>query len=663
VTGTPQEFLEEPGRHRPGAARLTLLGNFVLHADGGPVAIPTKKNRALLAILALSPNGQATRERLCGLLWGERGEEQARSSLRQALAVLRRELGPGNGILKTRDDVVALHLPDLDIDVLQFDRWSRGEVEQLRGAAALLQGELLADTSLHEEGFDEWLAGERRKLSERAIAVLDGLAARERGPAQIGYARRLVEIDPLREASHRALIRAYHLAGETALAIKQYELCCDILKRELGVDPAPQTQQLRRSLAARPEPRRQAAAPAVGEASPTRPAEGGPETEAPSIAVLPFHNLSGDAEQQYFSDGLTEDLTTDLTKVPGLKVIAAHSALQIRGDGVDPAEAARALKVRYIVQGSVRQVPGSIRVNAKLIDAANGVVKWADRYDRRLEDIHDIQTEIARQIAGVFTGPVPLPGERYRPKSLEAFDLVMRGRKEWRNSDETGARAAPLFERAVALDPNYGEAYRWLACGQALSWLHFGAAEEPNRRLSMINARKAVECDQGDAAAHAILAFILMYERQWDAASAEFEIALKLNPNDGDAWSNLSDLRVMEGRGREAVHCAERALDRNPRPLGSFFWLLGQAQIAAGDLEDAVTTLRREETYATGSRRFLAAALALQGRIDEAHDEARLFMAANPHFSIRHWAETQPFRDLAMRDYFIEAYRKAGLPD
>ena len=654
--GQPQNMIA-PGN--PAPVRLSILGAFCLTHGVAEIPVAAKKSRALLAVLALSPNLQASRERICGLLWSDRGEDQARSSLRQALAVLRKELGVLEAsILTVRDDMLGLVPQAVDVDALGVLQASAGaDVEALRRAAESCRGPLLADVAVRDAGFEDWLGTERRRLAGAAIVTFEKLSGFETGAAAVSAARRLIDLDPLREASHRTLMKSLASTGEAALALQQFEACRAILKAEFAVEPAAETFRLRNDILKGhlvPAVANVAAAPSAGpNSNPPR----------PSIAVLPFVNLSADPEQQYLSDGLTEDLITDLSKVPGLAVIAAHSALKFRGVTVDPSVAANELGASHIVQGSIRRLGESVRINAKLMQAATGSVLWADRFDRRMEDIHDLQSEIVRQVSKTLSGPAPQPVERYRPASLEAFDLVMRGRKEWRNSDETGVRAAPLFEKAIALDPDYAEAYRWLACGQGMSWLHFGGPEDPLRRLSMINARKAVACDPGDAASHAILAFILMYEREWDMASAEFDIALKLNPQDGDAWSILSDLRVMEGRGRDAVYCAERSLDHNPRPLGSFFWLLGQAQIAAGDLDDAVKTLRREETYGTGSKRFLAAALALLGRMDEANGEARLFRAANPHFRISRWAETQPFRDVAMRDYFVDAYRLAGLPD
>jgi tetratricopeptide (TPR) repeat protein len=223
--------------------------------------------------------------------------------------------------------------------------------------------------------------------------------------------------------------------------------------------------------------------------------------------------------------------------------------------------------------------------------------------------------------------------------------------------------AIPLFERAIALDPHYAEAYRWLALSQVNAWAYMSHPMDPFRQQSMALAKRAVELERDDSGSHWALAFVLLHERRWDESAKEFETALRLNPNDADAWTQFADLKSYEGRGVEAIAFIEKAFRLNPRPPGYYFWQLGVAQYAAGHYEAAVKTLRNEATYRTESRRVLAAALAQLGRLQEAREEAKLFLLGNPHFSISHLVETVPFRDLAVRDREVEGYRKAGLPE
>ena len=640
---------------------LHLLGGFkALNETGQEITIPAKKNRALLAILALSPSGGVSRERLATLLWSDRGEDQARSSLRQTLTVLRKELAAVRpSVLVIDDQRVALARDAIETDAVLIVSLSHStEVQSLRRAVNLYQGELLAEASVNDPVFEEWLGSERIRIRDLMTSIFDKLLPLVPAVDRVALAKRLLALDPLREASHLSLMTAYADSGERSLALQHYSTCRDLLKSELGIQPGVEIEELRRNLQSDNFSDR----PVV---KATSLASGIIGDNKLSIAVLPFANLDTNQTIQMLADGLTEDLITDLSRISGVFVIAAHSIFKYRAIESEVTAVARDLNVRYVVKGSLRQVNDRLRLNSQLIDTESGAIVWAERFDRNLTDVYDLQDAIAAQIAKAMIGPLSHPNlpERYRSSSPEAFDLCMRGRSEWRRSDESGCKANSLFEQVIALDPNYAEAYRWLALGQCLSWLHFNAVMHPTRDLAVVNARKAVSLDLKDPAAHSVLGFVLMNEAMLDEAEEELQSALRLNPNDANAWFILSDLRVMEGRGLEAVACSERSLTLNPQPLASYYWLLGQAQYAAGQFEAAVKTLRREETYRTGSRRILAAALAELGHIEEAQAEGRMFMVANPHFTIDHWVKTQPFRDLKTRDLFVEGYRKASIPD
>jgi adenylate cyclase len=390
-----------------------------------------------------------------------------------------------------------------------------------------------------------------------------------------------------------------------------------------------------------------------------------PLPDKPSIVVLPFVNMSADAEQSYFVDGLTEDLITDLSKVSELFVIARNSSFAYKGKSVDVRQIARELGVKYVLEGSARRAADRVRINAQLIDARAGGHIWADRFDRDLADVFAAQDEVIGKIVEALVGKLAAADlkERYRPANLEAYDLCLRGRAEFAHSPQAGVEAIPLFERAIALDPNYAEAYRLLAFNQGSAWVFMNRPMVPFRQLSMASAKKAVELDPDDSGSHWVLASVLLWERCWEESAEEFEISLRLNPNDADAWVNLADLKAYEGRGVEAIACIEKAFRLNPHPPAYYFWNLGFAQYAAGQYEAAAKTLRNPATYRTASRNLLAAALAQLGRLQEAREEAKLYLAGNPQFSISHWFENLPFRDMALRDRSAEGMRKAGLPE
>jgi TolB-like protein/Tfp pilus assembly protein PilF len=644
---------------------LKLLGGFSAHESRGrAIDVSGRKNQALLAYLVLNPGRKITREKLLGLLWGERAEAQARASLRQALAVLRRDLEEIEpDALMLEGDSVGVEPAAIATDVTRFERLASSDAaEDLREAARLYEGDLLDGIAIRDPVFEEWLSAERGRLRETAIGCLTRLLERQPAPEAIATGRRLLALDPLREASHRALMRVYAANGQRDQALRQYRACRDLLRKELQVEPSKETEVLRREIETGGEPTATAQSHKTTETE-RRPAL--PLPDRPSIAVLPFENLSGDPEQAYFADGLTEDLITDLSKVLGLFVIARNSSFVYKGTEADVRQIARELGVQYVLEGSARRAANRVRINVQLIDALGGGHLWVDRFDRDLVDIFAVQDEVVAKIVEALAARLTAAGlrERYRPASLEAYDLCVRGRAQWVHSVDAGVAARPLFERAIQLDPNYSEAYRYLATGHCMSWLHMGGPMHPFREQAVSLARKAVDLDPNDSGAHWMLALIILYERLWDESEREFELALRLNPNDADAWSNLSDLKVMEGKGTEAVDCCQKALRLNPHPSSSYYWDLGQARYAAGNYEAAIQALRHESTYRTSSRRILAAALAQIGRLEEARLEARLFLANNPHFKLGHWIETQPFRDLAMKNKFIEGYRMAGLPE
>jgi tetratricopeptide (TPR) repeat protein len=231
------------------------------------------------------------------------------------------------------------------------------------------------------------------------------------------------------------------------------------------------------------------------------------------------------------------------------------------------------------------------------------------------------------------------------------------------DSPQSAQEAHLMLTRAVSLDPGYAEAYRWLAMNHWMGWVHWGEPIEPSRSVALELARKAVAIDPNDAGCRWVLANLLAYDRSFAEADEEFAKAFELDPNEADAWATLSDIEVLAGRVEEGLEHIRKAFRLNPYPASWYYLTLGQAQYADGDYKTAVETLRRDETYRTSSRRFLAASLAQLGRLDEARAEVDLFLVANPHFTTRRWVETEPFRDTATLEHFVDGFRKAGLPE
>ena len=385
--------------------------------------------------------------------------------------------------------------------------------------------------------------------------------------------------------------------------------------------------------------------------------------ERPSIAVLPFTNMSADQDDGSFVDGLTEDLITDLSRTSGLFVIARNSVFVYKGKYVDVRSVAKELGVRYILEGSARRAEGRVRINAQLIDAVGGKHLWAERFDRTVEDVFALQDEVNGKIVEALIGRLTAPPPRKRPRNLEAHDLCVRARLLTEESPQTAREAYLLLKRSIELEPSYAEAHGLLAYNRWLAWTHFGEPENPNRPIAIELAERAVALDPNDAGSRYVLGTILAYDRRWHESDAAFATALELDTNHADTWAALSDVSVLSGRIQESLEQIEKAFRLNPYPACWYFCHLGQAHYAARDYNAAVFTLRREETYRTNSRKFLAASLAQLGRLDEARREGEMFLVAHPHFTIGHWIQSQPLRDAAVRDHFIDGFRKANLPE
>ncbi len=385
--------------------------------------------------------------------------------------------------------------------------------------------------------------------------------------------------------------------------------------------------------------------------------------DMPSIAVLPFQNLGGVPAQEQFADGLTEDLITDMSRIAGLFVIARNSTFALKGTPMDERAIAESLGVRYLLEGSVRHTGTRLRINVQLIDAVAGGHLWAERFDSELEDIFAVQDQVTAKIVEALIGRLHAAPPRNRPKNLEAFELCRRARLLKDVSPQAAREATLLLRRAIELDPGYAEAHRMLGMNLWVAWVHWGEPQEPNRALAISEAEAAVALDPNDSTAHALLGHVLAYERRFEEADRVFAESLRLNPYNAEAWADLSDISALAGKPQQALDEIRKALRLNPSPE-CWYWLqLGQAHYGARQYEAAVASLRREETYRTMSRRLLAASLAQLGRMEEARREAEMFLLTSPHFTITHWADTQPFRDDATRAHFVEGLRLAGLPD
>ena len=394
-----------------------------------------------------------------------------------------------------------------------------------------------------------------------------------------------------------------------------------------------------------------------------------PLSEKPSIAVLPFDNLSGDPEQEYFSDGITEDLITDLSKISGLFVIARNSVFTYKGRAVKIEEVGRELGVRYVLEGSVRKANDRVRITAQLVDATTEGHLWAERYDRDLKDIFALQDEVTHKIVAALAVKLT-EGEQMRlvrkyTDNMEAYDSVLKGKEyKYRYTKDTNVQARQMYERAIELDPEFAFAYALLALTHFQEW-SFGWSQDPRTLEQAFElAQRAIALDESLPLGHAILGVVYLWKKQHEQAIAELENAIALSPNDADGLAILGDLLNWDGRPEKAIGFVKKAMRLNPMYPVWYLWNLGHTHFLMGRYEEAIETLKRARDRNPNflpAHVYLAASYSERGWQKEARAEAAEIEKLSPQTSMEGWRQRLPYKDQTVLERLLDSLRKAGL--
>jgi TolB-like protein/DNA-binding SARP family transcriptional activator len=587
--------------------KLALFGGFELSGDStGLVEISSKRARGLLAYLAMHPGENLSREVLATLLWSRSDDEHARQSLRQAIADLRRAgLAEENGTLIIAADSLTSATGGIATDVEEFARLAAADsVESLKSALRMATGTFLKGLTLNEPVFEEWVAEESRALAATLLATMDKLVslyeAEGEYDAALETARGILKLDSLQEAAHRAIMRCLDRLGRRAEAIQQYKICSEILKMELGVEPSDATILLYREIGNN-SGKAQARGVDTGAGSrsldenptPTKPArprrfvavgalllsiaiigtimfveprysrqflaQGSADAlsiaipSGPAIAVLPFDNMSEDLDQEYFADGITEDIITRLAAFRELKVIGRNSSFQFKGEAVDVREVGRKLGADYVLEGSIRRDIGSIRVSAQLLDTHEGVHVWTETYDRDLSasSIFAIQDEITERVAASLGGAVgAISASRIRrlqngsTEDLQSYECVLLAQQYGSLiTAESHLTARTCLIDVITREPNYVEALAWLGLMyQEEIWSGFNPRDTGPAPLDatfeVLN--RAVQLDPSYQLARKALAIAYFYGGDAEQFRDEARKAVSLNPNDASTIGEMA---------------------------------------------------------------------------------------------------------------------------
>jgi len=677
---------------------VTLLGGFDCRTRSGAVIeFPTRKVRALFAYLANTPGDVLPRERLAGLLWGEQSDRQARTNLRSSLARLRGALPPAvRPILVSEGGGVGFVADALVVDVaLLRRRLTAATPESLEQAVALYKGVFLDGLEDINDAFDDWLRVHRRDLDEafqQALhRLLDHYISTGAIDSGIQVALRLIHLDPFQESLHRSLIRLYFHQDRLGAALDQYRRCRDLLKQELGVDPSPETERLKAEILKQlPETALNArnsleverdTVPerphVIATASAYRARRRDRKDGSPSIAVLAFHDEAKDGGSRHLTQGLAEEVAVELGRFRLIDVIAPASAFTYQAAQVSPEQAGRELGADFVLSGSIRAQPDTLRILVRLIDTRSSEQVWAERYDIGLEEIFTVQDDLVGRITSSIAGGVEVSRldatRRKRPTEWSAYDLWLRGWYRLNQPDISAIQEARhLFDQAISVDPQFARPY----VGQALAHLNEWACYSWNHWFFLKNdalmlAREAVRLDVHDNRAHCMLGIAQIYAGEYETAQRSFAKALDLNPNDCDVLANAACALALIGDHETATQVGRRALWLAPHHPEWYVVMVGMALFAGRHYEEAIEVISTAPEANCSIPAVLAAAYAHNGEPERGIDykdtvlrHFRRVIARGSYPSNRSCVEwlldLDPFQNPADAAHYEDGLRKAG---
>jgi adenylate cyclase len=391
--------------------------------------------------------------------------------------------------------------------------------------------------------------------------------------------------------------------------------------------------------------------------------------EQPSIAVLPFANMSGDPEQEFFADGLTEDIITELSRFRDLLVISRNSTFVYKGRSVNLQEVAKALKVQYVVEGSVRKAGNRVRITVQLIDAETDRHIWAERFDRQLEDIFAIQDEVAASIVATLPGRMEAVAQeraiRKPTDNMAAYECVLAAKVlHHRSTREDNEKAQVLINRSIALDPNYAHAHAWRACILGQCWVYNWCEDRDATQDAVVaELQEALSIDDRDADVHRILAAVNIIRGDLEAAVYHQERALSLNPNYDLLVVQQGELLTWLGRPEEGIEWIKKAMRLNPYHPERFWNHLGRAFFVAKGYREAIDAFRHISKPDQFHLAFLAACHAQLGEAEKSRGYVREVLAKDPQFTVGSYLETMHYKLPEDAEHHRQALLAAGLPE
>ncbi|SFQ16644.1 DNA-binding transcriptional activator of the SARP family [Mesorhizobium sp. NFR06] len=651
------------------AGSISLFGGFqIARENGGPVWLTGKRGPAILAYLARCPGMAATRERLADLLWSESDSEHSRNSLRQTLSVLRRDLaGAGLDIIRSGRELIGLKHDAVRVDVEDFETGlSARSAQELETALSLYTGPFLDGLYLGSNAFDDWAAAERERLLGRALGSFERLARLVDAEAGVALADRILAMEPTREESYRLKMELLVACGQRDRALRTFEACRNVLKKELGVDVSPETRAFWQSLQSAP-----------GKSSNMQPANGVPAGQRfgrPTISVGDFVNLTGKRGDDFFARGLVHDITTALSEVADYVVLSAIPPM----DKNSPGEEARTpglVRARYVLSGSIQRSGDGLRVNVQLVDAAGGHNVWAQKFDSHSENTLEVQDRIAQSVVLAVSLELQLTNWKVRDKSPPGSPEVRRLVNEalmkyFEMTRHSLLAGVELAVKALAIAPENARAKRTLSILTSMG-VAFGALPRDQGQIeyALELAEAAVRAVPDDEIARCILSFALESSGRIDEAIAECQYAISLNPSYPSGHGDISMLFALRGQVSEALREANEAIRLGTHDVIDFWRHHGLvvALFAGGDdrraLEVARRVVRTKPGFVRGAL-YWAAAASATGNNEEASRAIHHCLSQLPHLNLGNVCPGFMPRYVQddHHDRFLKMLSRAGLP-
>jgi len=659
---------------------INLFGKFsVRDANENPIPLTGAKTQGLVAYLALNTEMPPSRDRLMALFWGDRFTDQARQSLRQAIAKLRRTFDVAEGgVIITEHDRVGLNTELVTVDVDAFsDIVHNPSTDSTLKGVALLTGPLLDGLYGQQPEFEDWIASERQRFSTLSLKILERAAELElqngKTDDALALARRMVSLDPLRDASQIFLIRILAQHGERAAAVQQFNTYEAFLQKELDVGAGPELLKLIDEVKGGGITTKTAEA-AFPPASLPGPVRVSPAISVgTNVAVVPFATLNSDEEYQHFAAGLTEDITTNLSRFSWLDVKAS---VENRGPRLTSAEMSvlgQELGLDFVVHGSLRVLGTQLRLTVQLAEPKTARYVWVTRYDREFDDLFSLQDDLADTIAASIEAEIErLAGRSARETAFDemnAWDCYHRGLAiQYEFDADTNLAAQKHFRRAIELDPNFGLARARLSYAMVISTIYFEAEDiEGILDEALELARAAARLEPDDAVARFALGRVYLARGEYDRSIADLQAAIELNPGMAQAHCGLGDSMAYSGQLDRAINCFEEAVRISPSdPYRWAFLSYGAtAFLFKGAFDEAAKWAAEAESVPNSHywpTAIRASALAHLDRTQDAADAVASLKLQRPGIT-SDFVRRRLFylRDPEQLELYVSGLQKAGL--